>query len=497
MKIVNQLFVLMFVLYLPATIFAGNVADSNMTVNGEVSNIVIDTSDSSTTNIKFSDTETGSWNLSYSPNEVIIIPMDGINIPIEINKPKLDLVHSDRGRFSFSGRSMVGLTHTPVLKNAIPQGTTFRFRPTLFVSIPGFNINSQTLDDWQYDLQTVISNLPSEDNVRNSQYKHYAVKWDSDEWAKKQIESFGEDLNDFLNNRSIPWDVVIIGHSRGAIFAHELAEEILGNSNIDHLHTILLDPTATIGFGGVNDFYPLYKRECSSCSNHYGSLFYDGYYFAWATEFTTVGDNKISGYNNYGRGITDHLFDAGPIDTSHQQFGEKWVADTAQGLERAVGDIWAKKDPGTFYPDPVGEAFVVVAIFQDDIYGEFNVEIANGNLYIDGALIVGPVGAQVNLLAGKEGLEASLVVLVAAAQIKIRDGHIAASANVALANASADISQDGGNLQISVLGSGGDIVVGSGDVTVSGDVGGSNGVSVEIGTSGANVSVGGVTIISW
>jgi hypothetical protein len=381
---------------------------------------------------------------------------------------------------------MRSATRTPVL---VAQNTTatYNFRPTLFISLPGAD-PSPDIDSWQTELERQIGALASSSNPRHSQYMHFAVDWDSDEVLRRQVEDLGGLVNDFLNNRAYPWDVVIVGHSRGGIFAHELTRKIVGNNNLKNLHTFLLDPTAATVWG---DLYPRYKHD-KSPTHHYGSLYYDTFpWLAGTLNVFTEGDQPITGYDNYGLGSDDHVF-----ASTHEMFAYDWITDTNTGFARALDNIWSVKDIGSFDRDG-NSGYEVVTIREKDVYIDGDISISGGNIAIWGNLTVGFAQASIDAIVGKDGIEVSASLLVATAQVSIREDHASVALNTGLASAAASISGDGANLHVDVLGASGSVFIGSGNLGISASVGGSNGVSASISTSGTKVSIGGHTILSF
>ncbi len=432
------------------------------------------------------DSSTENWTME-GEHQIILIPFDGLMIPIETKKPAVILSHEDRGRFVFKEGVMRSATRTPVVK--VPATSiSYNYRPTLFITIPGPEISSsggfsRGTQAWQHSAQEVISQLAVNSNPRHSQYMHFAVDWDSDETNRSQVEDIGGLVKDFLRNRIDAWDVVVIGHSRGGIFAHDLTKELVGFNKIKNIHTFLLDPTAAVPMG---DLYPL-NLHTSSWTTEYGSLFYDGELFNFNGVFSglfTQSDYPINGYNNYNLGSSDVLF-----DSTHEAFGNNWVSGTNVGLSRALDDVWARKDIGTFMPD--GDSrYEIIRVSAAAIIIDANISISDGNLNIDGIIKIGDIQASLNAMMGTDGIDVSATVLLISAQVVIRDNQAVVVADVGVGSFRTDISSSGIDVQVDVLDVGADLNVGSGGISVSGNVGDVVSASISL-TSGVSISIGG------
>lgn len=450
------------------------------------SNAFMQSSDQTNSNVEFTDDPTAEgWLMEYE-HKFVLIPVGDVLSPIEIKKPTVILKHKDRGWFSYSQGKMLSATRTPVV-NAPSISGTYGFRPTLFITIRGGSIEPSDNVGWISNIQQIIANLANSSYSRHSQYLHMQVDWDADERISRQVEAIGEVVNDFLDDREFAWDVVIIGYSRGGVFAHELTREIVANTNIEDLHTFLLDPTPAWAIG---DYYPRYKYEASG-TRHYGSLFYNGTPFAEVAEITTEGDQPIPGYTNYGRGVDDHMF-----NSSHVDFAFDWVADPDKGLERAMSDIWALKDSGEFSQDGKG-GWEVVKVREEDVYFDANVQVTDSNVYVDGTVNAGLAQANMSAMAGKDGAEISAAMLVTSAQVVIREDQATISDNNLLSTTAATISEDGANGHVSVLGADADMRVGSGSLYMSHGLANSNAGSVEVSDSGGSIHIGEIEILSW
>jgi len=443
------------------------------------------------------------WEVSNG-QRFVMIPMGGLIIPIQTREPEIVLKNKQFGKFTYAGGRLRSLTRVQVVGPLANPPATSNFRPTLFVSVRGFSIDGNLTAPeaknapWQDDLNDQLSLLAQATNPRASQYKHIMIGWDSYKIMARQVEDAAEGVIDFLNDRAYDWDVVVIGHSRGGIFAHELSEKIVSNGNIANLHTILLDPTATIGvLGWMADQYPLGLKSKSG-GTHHGSLFYDKQHFGVIADVSTVGDQPIIGYTNYGRGINDHLIEGDIPVVSHIEFGEKWVESDTKGLERALTDIWARKTTDTFNFDPAGSVLELYDIREDDFIIDGNFGIADGNVTFDGMIVGYGAGASINGEIGVSGVDVATTILIVSAQVTINSSYVGASANVYLSNASAALSGSGVNTSMNVLGLNQSASVsfdGGLNAAASSSLLGSS-IETEFGTSGVEIRVGGTTVFS-
>lgn len=450
------------------------------------SNAFMQSSDQTNSNVEFTDDPTAEgWRMEYE-HKFVLIPVGDVITPIEIKKPTVILKHKDRGWFSYSQGKMLSATRTPVVDAPGISGT-YGFRPTLFITIRGGSIEPSDYVGWISNIQQIIANLADSSDPRHSQYLHMQVDWDADERNSRQVEAIGEVVNEFLNDREFAWDVVIIGYSRGGVFAHELTREIVANTNIEDLHTFLLDPTPAWAIG---DYYPRYKHEAPG-TRHYGSLFYNGTPFAEVAEITTEGDQPIPGYTNYGRGVDDHMFNSPHID-----FAFDWVADPDKGFERALNDIWARKDLGEFSQDGKG-GWEVVKVREEDVYFDANVQVTDSNVYVDGTVNAGLAQANMSAMAGKDGAEVTAAMLVTSAQVVIREDQATISENTLLTTTAVTISKEEANGHVSVIGADANIRVESGRLSMSHDIANTNVGSVEVNGTSGSVSIGGYEVFSW
>lgn len=429
------------------------------------------------------------WGVEYE-HEIIIIPSDGINIPIEIKKPTVVLTNDERGRFVFSDGKMRATTRTPLIVYNYTEGVVYNKRPTLYISIGGYRglENNSSLDDgyginnWQTEMESILATT-----LDDSQYKHFMVDWDSAKSNRLQVEDLGHVVNSFLNSRTYAWDVVIVGHSRGGVFGHDLTRQIVGNRKINNLHTFLLDPTAATF---MSDIYPSYKHT-DSPTNHYASLYYDDAPFIDEYGFAlgTTSDRPIDGYTNYGRGTT--IF-----NSNHVDFAIDWIGATVGGFFEALSEINSRKFPGTFNLDGETSGSEVVRIgISSDIYVAGDIDIGDGDIRIWAEIAAGPIRANLDAALGENGLELYGAITVASAHLIIREDELAVSVSTPLASYAHSISGDGVSVNVSSISLAGLVPFGIGagvdedriSITIS--IGSE---SIDIGTDTSNIILGAI-----
>lgn len=476
--------------------YAGFLSHTVLVTNGLVKtvNAQVSVTDNSASTVTFTDApSTKPWVMS-AEHTVVTMPVSDMIIPVKTNKSTIVLTHQDLGRFVLSDGVMKSVTRTPVVVTAVNSTGSYSFRPTLFVTLPGFNFHPY-VTRWQHDavipnVQVAIDSVSSATSVRNSQYVHFEVNWDSDETIIGQLDDLAHVVNGFLQSRAYAWDVVIMGHSRGGIFAHQLAEKIRGHKNIHNMHTFLLDPTAALF---LTDRYP---STNFSSARAFNSLFYDNWSFSYV-DLITSSDTKIPGYTNYGLGEADYIRRYRPEKDSHADFANDWVADTNLGLERALNDIWKNKIAGSFASD--GESrWEMVTIRRADIaFTGIGVNCEADNCTIDGALVLGPITSSINIMVGRDGVAIAGTFLLTAVETRIRDdqAYFAVDNGVVATAAKIDLS-DSTTIRTNVLGKintgvsigGGEITadVSVGDTKISGDLS-SDGIHFQVDNTSINI----------
>ncbi len=376
-----------------------NAATVNMTLTSDANGLLSVIDNSATSNLSLSTTSNTAteWTASYEDNSILILPSNDINIPIELEKRAIVLTHRDRGRFVFSDGQMGSLTRTPLLRSSASLTSTYNYRPTLFVTLQGAAQNDGP-DSWQNDFHTRIqSMLIRPTAARHSQFVHFQVDWDSLKPMSGQVKNLTGQIRSFLSQRANKWDVVIVGFSRGGIFANTVSKKIFGHNKINNLHTFLLDPTAARPFG---DLYPNNFIKPVR-TNVFGSMYYDNALWidppSWvyallvtsSSNFFTVSDKPINGFTNYGR--NDVFFSA----TGHFAFASEWLNSVIPGvgLTQALDDIWTQKEEivDGYLQDGITNNLEVITIKARAIIAEIDISIVNGNLTIASQVAISDV----------------------------------------------------------------------------------------------------------
>ena len=292
-----------------------------------------------------------------------------------------------------------------------------------------------------------------------------------------------------MNQRSQKWDIVLIGHSRGGIFAHELSRKITGSTRIRKLYTILLDPTASVTLA---DYYPSQKASVSHFDHNALNLYDNRPFFDFSLNqifLNTISDQNIPGYTN------EVLFHESHWDNaSHSWFADDYIEHRFSIELAAITN--GKGAAGTYSSEGVG-GFEVIKISapKDFIWASGSVEIVNGNLRARGEVTVGGIAANGYLEAGTEGIAVGVSVVVLAANAALSDDGVAVQAAVAaVGSIAAAVGRDGASVFVETsIGVNAGAQIGNGKVEVSAAAGNSE---VTIGSSGSKVKLGGTTIIS-
>lgn len=371
------------------------------------------------------------WVINAEP-QILILHGD-IPIPI-VHKYTYTLRHPDWGKFVYEQGTVRATTKTPVLVVRHKSDFTFDKRPTLFVSIPGA-FSGFGADKWQVAMQEKIVELVAPER----QYKHYQVDWADGDPLKQQIEDLSDIVSDFLSEREYAWDVVLVGHSRGGVFAHEVSKEIDRHSNIHNIYNILLDPTASIISG---DRYP---KEKPGSNNVQGYNYSDS--SGWlndAGSFGTVSDREIIGYRN-------ELVS----DVHHDTFQSSWVESTGSGsmkLTSTIGFLNSSEGvSGDFSSDgATGWEIIKIRTHNINIDGDLNSD--NGRLTGHFNIDVGQTSIGFDGFIGNGGVEASSNMLIASSYVALQSDRAEISVSGLSESAAISISEDGVAAHFDVVG---------------------------------------------
>jgi len=366
----------------------------------------------------------GDWEIDYH-HDIVPIVSDGLIIPIETTPPTLELVHKSLGFFSFSSGKMnsvsnipsAGLEFTDATGNPI---TTFHHRPTLFISIGGAkidyslkNLNGTGVADWQKkmngtDLTSRIHDLVNGDH----QVAYMYVDWYSMRQNRPQVKALAKHVKNFLKNRTNQWDVALVGHSRGGVFAHELSKELVSSEKIVNLHTFLIDPTAATTWG---DVYPQYKPS-SNKTKHIARSIIDGNPFIdrYGIGLTTFSDEPITGYTN-----------ATIPDTNHSSIPGVWLEGPE--INTWIQGIINKKTAGSFQrEEDIAQlnVFEVTVKINQAIVLDGDITIDQDHINVWGTLEVGPLSSSGYFYLDGDGAVVSTNILINSASLSINEDSI-------------------------------------------------------------------------
>ncbi|ARU28976.1 hypothetical protein [Cellvibrio sp. PSBB006] len=413
------------------------------------------------------------WSMSTKPEEFVILSMDGINIPVRIKTEEFILTGPKVGVFRFYNGKVSSVTR--IQQNQIAPKTICTpprcyhhsrptHRPTLFVTIGGFSLERSGVAEWQnlFDskLMALSANLP---------YKHFAVDWESSKQIGSQTVDVAEAIKQFISGQNDLWNVVLIGYSRGGIFAHDLSSRLAGVGNIKNLHVALLDPTAVPIFG---DLYPTQNNLDMS-----GYLKFDGLPFSYVSA-STVSDKTISGYNNYGLGEHKIVYCAScSNNSSHTKYAYDWVVNDFEQFSSQLLDI---NDKGSYIlSEPSGMEVLTVSV--SDIEVQLDASCTGGeeaSCTLNGSITLGPLTTvSLRNVVSKTGIDVSVATGIASAAAIVRRDQIAIEQSDITSAQSVIVSSEG--LQTEH-----DILFGSGEIRTKVD---KYGGSVRIAVGGFNI----------
>lgn len=370
------------------------------------------------------------WTVTAN-NDVALMSTGELFLPVQKETPSITLYNKNLGQLVVSSEGVRAVSRVPVVEFQYQEGQTFNYRPTLFVSIGGFKLEATNdgsgTEDWQFfHMEKKIF-----ETIKDTyQYRHFVVDWDTHATNTKQVKDLANVIKNFLRERTEKWDVVLVGHSRGAIFAHDLTRELVGNSHLDTLFTYLLDPTAS---GAFQDFYPSHKYTSSS-TTHYADAYFDNKKLTSTSGFGTISDEPISGY-------TSHNFSA----ISHGIMPYEWFY---KEFDNVLSFIKSHKDTGSFVADTsiLGGHEVTKISRPEGLTFTGNIETNAGEvrLYGEFSLNGNPLTtANLDATVGSSGVEIYAAASVVAAQAVFTTDVVSVAASTPVSNFSASVTGDG------------------------------------------------------
>ena len=199
-----------------------------------------------------------------------------------------------------------------------------KVKPTLVVITPGFQAGGREMpQDW---IDPLADKVEGQLTKYGSQTETLKVGWNTHAPNGDPADHIANSVRDFLEKQNEEWDVLFIGHSRGAVLNNKALSKLGSPRNLGYLEQIMLDPTAA-HFAG--DQYP---KEVPPRVNH-AINYDDNHRLAGGL---TKGGEPIKNADNVNIGL-GHNTDVG-AHTSIQKF---WTENRA---EQDIGEFLSKKD---------------------------------------------------------------------------------------------------------------------------------------------------------
>lgn len=416
----------------------------------------------------------GTWKVTAEKNQVFV---DNKTF-IQAQTTSLEVNHKDGHSVIFNDDDTVdSLVSVQMLASPASNRNTGNtcgdnniFRPMLIVTIHGFRGDSYGLglgnggQPFQHDIVDKVlgrSTSAGCNRFNTSYIEQWNVDWDSARPISRQKRSLARKVNRFLSSQPDKWDVVVIGYSRGAIFAHELAER-LDTDFYQSLYTVLLDPTAALSY---EDRYPSKKNPKSM---HHASFYYDGDRLidGIGASVNTISDEPISDYDVQLK-INGNV--------SHAKFAKRWVSDSGpHRLDTYLSFLNSNAGTRTFNLNAVNAScsqdvqtsnFCAksVRIRSGNTAGlEGEVKLEDGNLVVSGSIWVGPMSASNFFMIGNDGMEVTTNLVIMASSLVVNSEHAYYRSNSLIHSTYLDISKKhGAVLDHRIVGTGGAISINS------------------------------------
>lgn len=320
------------------------------------------------------------WTQEVKPAKFFFVNVGDILVPIQIEEKETVYRNLSKAfEFSFENEEQGLINATNIARGKTENTATRNYRPTLFITIHGASLNESGGSDIDSFQNTIMKSLRDKELTYNAAI--WTVNWDSTKPNRRQVKMLRRQVKSFLDDQVYAWDVVIVGFSRGAIFANELALQLDSDEKVNYLYTVLLDPTAATS---INDRYPEKSPSGTLVSNH---LFYDGIPFLYVDFNLTEGDQPISGYpsaviigSNHtdvpaqyiDQGYWDTLFNLTETNKTVGNFNDElyWSEDIVR-IRLSDFEFDIDVDDGLFTESNAGQIY-----FTSQIYGE------DGNLHV-------------------------------------------------------------------------------------------------------------------
>ncbi|WP_437200847.1 hypothetical protein [Planctomicrobium sp. SH664] len=310
-----------------------------------------------------------------------------------------------------------------VTKRGLSQSSnvqsSYQRRPTLVVLTQG----ASTAGYFEYAWMTTLRDTLTRDlQAAGGQVHVMTVLWDSMKPNDVPTESVAGSIRSWLSSRTQQWDVLLVGHSRGAIFNQELTRQIGTHSKIASLQHIMLDPTAAVPQG---DQYP--GAIAAGVDN--AVVYDDGYVFipGAVRDGLPVNGARYERVNVPGMGYQDFVGSHNVLATWYAK-GESaeyqrdlaWLRDRNPVIaSRPYVHEWLGNGVQTIYaPAPDGHRDKIDIGFDTNQNGDFR-----------GWITIFPLGG-VDVTIGKSGLDVQGgVVLLGSGGVSINDQGLAINVN--------------------------------------------------------------------
>ena len=349
--------------------------------------------------------------------------------------------------------------------------------PTLVVITHGADLksghdNGRGLQDWQKSLG---GNTARELNISGSQVHVMLIDWAGNATNKSNDElligngkvsgskDVANHINEFLSKdraNGVQMDVMLIGHSRGAIFNFEAAK-LLDNAKIGTLQMIMLDPTAAVF---LDDTYPtLALKNVDQTVVYDDGEFFAGYEKAGFAGGLTVDGRQISGAEyrlvNVGTGFTSHMNTVTYYATgNHSQINFKNDISWLVNRKTSTIDMYSENTSGSEVYNPEGST-LGQSLFNVSFDGKnFKVSV---NLPMSWAA---PLSIGANLSIGTDGVQAGGNTLLGNINIGVSKDQIGVGVNSLIGGGTVTLDKNGFKAQINVAGVQGNVSLTEQDV---------------------------------
>jgi len=327
------------------------------------------------------------------------------------------------------------------------QETYFK-SPTLVVITHGASLKSTAgygLDDFQGAL---ARNTARQLNISDSQVHIMQIDWASNTPNDVGSKDVANHINAFLNKDRIygvQLDVMLIGHSRGAIFNFEAAK-LLNNDKIGTLQMIMLDPTAVPMWG---DTYP-----SAALKNVDQTVVYDDGVKWWGTKLfsiasgATIDGQKISGaeYRKVDLGFGETF-----TNDNHVMVASYYANGGGSVLDFQDDLSWLIKQKATAidkYSENTSGSEVFSALGSTNDWISFKASWDGKNATVAAELGIASVGVSV----GMDGIAAGVNTIIGGVNGVVSLKNVAVGANVPGVGVNASLDKNGINTQIQIGG---------------------------------------------